>query len=311
MTPKNNDTATKIYLREIGRIPLLTPQQEIELAAKIKKGDPKARALMISSNLRLVVTIAQDYANLGLPLLDVMSEGNIGLMTAVERFDPSKGAKLSTYAAWWIKQSIKRALSNQTKAIRLPVYLGDKISKMRCVALQMSEELGREPTDDEFGEEIGIASEKVSQLKTASIRPASLDAPISDDDLTEFSESLADEEARTPFELLRDKDLHNKVDGLLERLDDREKEIISQRFGFDGGNRKTLEEVARKLRVSRERIRQLQNLALSKLRRALSQNENPIIDIQRAPCSRTPSGRTAPTNPHSTDQAAAICTAQI
>src|SRR6266581_6762148 len=221
MTAKTNDTAIKFYLREIGRIPLLTPQQGIELAAKIKNGDRNARSLMISSNLCLVVTIAQDYANLGLPLLDVISEGNIGLMTAVDRFDPSKGAKLSTYAAWWIRQSIKRALSNQGKTIRLPIHFGDKISKMRRVALQMSEELGREPTDDELGEEIGIASGKVSQLKTVSIRPASLDAPTSDDDLTEFGESVEDEQARTPFELLRDKDLHNDVDGLLEALNDR------------------------------------------------------------------------------------------
>ena len=276
MTAENSDSAMKVYLRQIGRIPLVTPQQEIELAAKIKKGDHKARSLMISSNLRLVVTIAQDYANLGLPLPDVISEGNIGLMTAVDRFDPAKGAKLSTYAAWWIKQSIKRALSNQGKTVRVPVHLGDKISKMRRVALQMSEELGREPTDDELGEEIGIASGKVSQLKTVSIRPASLDAPISDDDSTEFGESISDEETRTPFELLRDKDLHNEVGGLFKVLDDREKKIISQRFGFDGGKRKTLEEIGRKLRVSRERIRQLENIALSKLRRALSQKEYPI-----------------------------------
>jgi RNA polymerase primary sigma factor len=276
MATETNDTAMKVYLREIGRTPRLTPQQEIELAAKIRNGDRKARALMISSNLRLVVTIAQDYANLGLPILDVISEGNIGLMTAVDRFDPSKGAKLSTYAAWWIRQSIKRALSNQSKTIRLPVHLGDKISKMRRVALQMSEELGREPTDDELAEEVGIASAKVSQLKTASIRPASLEAPISDDDLTEFSESVGDEEARTPFELLRDKDLQKNVGGLLEVLDAREKKIISQRFGFDGGARKTLNEVGKKLGVSRERIRQLENIALSKLRRALSQKENPI-----------------------------------
>src|ERR1700680_1213259 len=276
MTSENSDAAMKAYLREIGRTPLLTPPQEIELAAKIRNGDRAARALMISSNLRLVVTIAQDYANLGLPLLDVISEGNIGLMTAVERFDPSKGAKVSTYAAWWIRQSIKRALSNQGKTIRLPAQLGDKISKMRRVAMQMSADLGRDPTDDELGEEIGITSEKVSNLRSASIRPASLDAPISDDDLTEFGESVADEQARTPFELLREKDLHNDVDGLLEALNDREKKIISQRFGFDGGARKTLEEIGKKLGVSSERIRQLENIALSKLRRALSQKEYSI-----------------------------------
>jgi RNA polymerase primary sigma factor len=276
MTAENNDSAMNVYLREIGRIALLTPKQEIELAVKIKQGDREARALMISSNLRLVVTIAQDYANLGLPLLDLISEGNVGLTVAVDRFDPSKGAKLSTYAAWWIRQSIKRALSNQGRTIRLPVHLGEKISKMRRVALHLSEEIGREPTDDELGEEIGIASEKVSHLKTASTSLASLDAPIGDDDLTELGESVADEQARTPFELLRDKDLHNDVDGLLEVLDDREKEIISQRFGFGGGERKTLEEIGRKLRVSRERIRQLENIALAKLRRAFRQKEYPI-----------------------------------
>jgi|SRR5437762_2100357 len=275
MTPENNKTGINIYLREIGRTPLLTPQQEIKLAAKIKKGDGKARARMINSNLRLVVTIAQDYANLGLPLLDVISEGNIGLMTAVDRFDPSKGAKLSTYAAWWIRQSIKRALSNQGKTIRLPVHLGDKILKMRRVALQMSEELGREPTDDELSEEIGIASGKVSQLKTVSIRPASLDAPVSDNDLTEFGESVADEEAQTPFELLRDKSLRDEVGKVLELLDAREKKIVFQRFGLDGGKPRTLEEVGKKLGVTRERIRQVQNVALSKLRRALNQKERP------------------------------------
>src|SRR5947199_5053050 len=176
MTPENNKTGINIYLREIGRTPLLTPQQEIKLAAKIKKGDGKARARMISSNLRLVVTIAQDYANIGLPLLDVISEGNIGLMTAVDRFDPSKGAKLSTYAAWWIRQSIRRALSNQSKTIRLPVHLGDKIAKMHRIAFQMSQKLGRDPTDAELPEEIGIASGKVSRLKTGSLRPHSSDA---------------------------------------------------------------------------------------------------------------------------------------
>ena len=276
MNKENNDAAIKAYLRAIGRTPLLTPQQEIELARKIQNGDRQALELMISSNLRLVVTIARDYVDYGLPLLDLISEGNIGLMKAVERFDPSKRAKLSTYAVWWIRQCIKRAISNQSKTVRLPVHLGDKISKIRRVALQMSEELGREQTDDELSVEIGIASEKVSDLRSAGIRPASLDAPISDDDLTEFGESVADEEARTPFELLREKDLHNKVDGLLDELDAREKKIISQRFGFCGGERKTLQEVGNKLGVSRERIRQLENIALAKLRRALSQKEEPV-----------------------------------
>jgi len=273
---EDSDSGIKIYLREIGQIPLLTPAQEIELAAKIKKGDKAARSLMIRSNLRLVVKIAHDYANLGLPLLDLISEGNIGLMKAVERFDPAKGGKLSTYAAWWIKQSIKRALANQSKTIRLPVHLVDKISKMRRVALQMSEELGREPTDDELAEEVGLSSGKISQLKTVSIRPASLDAPISDDDSTEFGESVGDLEALTPFENLRDKNLRDEVGDLLAVLDEREKKIIFSRFGLDGGKAKTLEEVGKKFGVTRERIRQLQNIALMKLRRALQKKEKPI-----------------------------------
>src|SRR6187200_892089 len=166
MAAEDSDTGIKIYLREIGQIPLLTPQQEIDLAAKIKRGDKEARALMIRSNLRLVVKIAHDYSNLGLPLLDLISEGNIGLMKAVERFDPAKGGKLSTYAAWWIKQSIKRALANQSKTIRLPVHLVDKISKMRRTAMQLTEQLGREPSDEELAAELQIPTSKVAHLKS-------------------------------------------------------------------------------------------------------------------------------------------------
>jgi RNA polymerase primary sigma factor len=268
-----SDFGLKRYLQEIGQFPLLTPEQEVEFAGKIKKGDTAARERMINANLRLVVTIARDYANLGLPLLDLISEGNIGLTKAVERFDPTKGAKLSTYAMWWIKQSIKRALANQSKTIRVPVHLADKLAKMRRVSLQMSDELGREPTDEELGEEIGIASEKVARLKSVGIRPASLDAPIADNDSTEFAEVIGDDRAQTPFELLRDKNLRSEMDGLIEVLDAREKKIISHRFGLDGGKPKTLEDVGRDFGVTRERIRQLQNIALAKLRRALSKKE--------------------------------------
>jgi RNA polymerase primary sigma factor len=275
-----NDSGLGRYLREIGRIPLLTPEQEIQLAAKIKKGDARARERMINANLRLVVTIAHDYANLGLPLLDLISEGNIGLTKAVERFDPAKGAKLSSYAMWWIKQSIKRALANQSKMIRLPVHLVNKIAKVRRVSLQMSDELGREPTDDELGEELGIAGEKVTRLKSLGIRPASLDAPLGDDEGTEFGVVVGDEEAQTPFEYLRDKNLRAELDGLIEVLDIREKKIISQRFGLNGGKPKTLENVSKDFGVTRERIRQLQNVALAKLRRALSKKEEFLAGAQ-------------------------------
>jgi RNA polymerase primary sigma factor len=275
MASKDSDADIRIYLREIGQTPLLTPQEEIDLAARIKKGDREAEMLMTKANLRLVVKIARDYANLGLPALDLVSEGNIGLMKAVERFDPAMGGKLSTYAAWWIKQAIKRALANQSKTIRLPVYVVDRISKIRRASLQMSEELGREPTDEELAQEIGISRSKVSQLKTASIRPASLDAPISHDDSTELGETVGDEDAQTPFELLRDKNLRDELSFLFEVLDDRERKIIVQRFGLDGGKPKTLEEVGKKFGVTRERIRQLQNIALAKLRRALRKKETP------------------------------------
>lgn len=270
-----SDAGLNRYLNEIGRIPLLTPQQEIELAGKIKKGDGAAREQMINSNLRLVVTIARDYANFGLPLLDLISEGNIGLTKAVERFDPTKGAKLSTYAMWWIKQSIKRALADQSKTIRLPVHLVDKVAKVRRVSLQMSDELGREPTDEELGEELGIAATSVRRLKSTGVRPVSLDSPIGGDDSTQFAESIGDEEAQTPFELLRDKNLRGELGALLKVLNDRERKIISERFGLGNGKPKTLEDVAKNFSVTRERIRQLQNVALAKLRRALSKKEDP------------------------------------
>src|SRR6202049_834146 len=273
----DSETSIKIYLREIMQTPLLTARQEIELAARIKKGDQKARAWMIKANLRLVVKIAHDYSNFGLPLLDLISEGNIGLMKAVERFDPAKGGKLSTYGAWWIKQSIKRALANQSKTIRLPVHLIDKICKLNRASLTMSEELGREPTDEELSEEIGISSTKLAQLKTISIRPQSLDAPISVVDSTEFGEIVGDKDAQTPFELFRDKNMRDELSKLLEVLDDRERTIILMRFGLDDGKPKTLEEVGKKFGVTRERIRQLQNIALAKLRRALAKREKPNV----------------------------------
>jgi RNA polymerase primary sigma factor len=166
-------------------------------------------------------------------------------------------------------------LANQSKTIRIPVHLNDKLAKVRRVSLQMSDELGREPTDDELAEEIGITSEKVARLRSVGIRPASLNAPIGDDDSTEFAETVGDEEAQTPFELLRDKNLLHEMDGLLDVLDAREKKIISQRFGLDGGTPKTLEDVGKDFGITRERIRQLQNIALTKLRRALSKKEDP------------------------------------
>ncbi len=269
----DGDTAIKLYLREIGQVKLLTPLEEIALAARIKRGDKRAREQMIKANLRLVVKIAHDYEGLGLPLLDLINEGNIGLMKAVERFDPAKGGKLSTYGAWWIKQSIKRALANQSKTIRLPVHLVDKISKMRRVAMKLHEALGREPTDEEVAKEMGMTASRVTQLRTAAIRPASLDAPIGDEDSNNFSEVVEDENADTPYEQLEDKTVAAMLSELIKRLDPREATILQFRFGLDGGNERTLEEVGAKFGVTRERVRQIQNIALIKLRRMIEKLE--------------------------------------
>jgi len=269
----DGDTAIKLYLREIGQVKLLTPQQEIELAAKIKKGDKKAREQMIKANLRLVVKIARDYDGIGLPLLDLISEGNIGLMKAVERFDPKKGGKLSTYGSWWIKQSIKRALANQSKTIRLPVHLVDKISKMRRVSMKLQEELGREPTDDELADELDMTAARVRQMRLAAIRPASLDAPIGDDDSNNFSDVVEDENAVSPYANLEDKTVTGMLQDMVKHLDQREATILRYRFGLDGGSEKTLEEVGAKFGVTRERVRQIQNLALRKLRKMIEKLE--------------------------------------
>jgi RNA polymerase primary sigma factor len=269
----DSDTAIKLYLREIGQVRLLTPQEEVELAARIKKGDKKAREQMIKANLRLVVKIARDYEGLGLPLLDLISEGNIGLMKAVERFDPAKGGKLSTYGAWWIKQSIKRALANQSKTIRLPVHLVDRISRMRRVAMKLQEILGREPTDEELGEELGMTASRIAQLRTAAIRPASLDAPIGDDDSNNFAEVVQDENATTPYQKLEDKTVTAMLQDMVTKLDPREATILRYRFGLDGGTEKTLEEVGQKFGVTRERVRQIQNIALNKLRKMIEKLE--------------------------------------
>ena len=270
----DGDTAIKLYLREIGQVKLLTPQEEIELAARIKKGDKKAREQMIKANLRLVVKIARDYEGIGLPLLDLISEGNIGLMKAVERFDPKKGGKLSTYGSWWIKQSIKRALANQSKTIRLPVHLVDKISKMRRTALKLQEELGREPSDEELADELDMTAARVRQMRLAAIRPASLDAPIGDDESNNFSEVVEDENAATPYEDLEDKTVIGMLQDMVKHLDEREATILRYRFGLDGGSERTLEEVGKKFGVTRERVRQIQNLALRKLRKMIEKLES-------------------------------------
>src|SRR6202012_4161479 len=273
MYADDGDSGIKIYLREIGQTPLLTREEEVKLARRIKRGDQAARQQMIKANLRLVIKIACDYEGIGLPLLDLISEGNIGLMKAVERFDPKKGGKLSTYGSWWIKQAIKRALANQSKTIRLPVHLVDKISKMRRVGMKLQEELGREPTDDELADELGMTAARVRQMRLAAIRPASLDAPIGDDESNNFADVVEDENATSPYENLEDKTVTGMLQEMVKHLDEREATILTYRFGLDGGSEKTLEEVGEKFGVTPERVRQIQNLALKKLRKMIEKLE--------------------------------------
>ena len=271
--PYDGNTAFNLYLREVGQTKLLTLAEENELAARIKKGDRKARERMIKANLRLVVKIAREYEDYGMPLLDLINEGNMGLMKAVERFDPAKGAKLSTYSAWWIKQAIKRALANQSKTIRLPVHVVDKLFHMRRASVKLQEVLGREPTDEELGDELGLPARKVAQLRTAAIRPASLEAPLGDDETSRIADVIRDETADTPYEHLEGKTNIAMLRDLVATLHPREAEILRYRFGLDGDNEKTLEDVGRKFGVTRERIRQIQNAALLKLRKQIEKLE--------------------------------------
>lgn len=271
--PRQSVDSFTIYLREIGQTPLITPKDEITLAKRVKHGDKAAREQMIKANLRLVVKIARDYENYGLPLLDLISEGNIGLMKAVDRFDPAKGAKVSTYASWWIKQAIRSAISNQSKTIRLPIHVNDKLLRIRRAEAIFHNEFGRAPTDDELSDELGLAAKRIAQYRKAAITPTSLDTKIGDDDSNTISEIIADENADTPYEQLQEKADVRLINEVLPTLDAREQEILRSRFGLDGDKGKTLEEVGERFGVTRERIRQIQEAALMKLRRKISELE--------------------------------------
>ena len=262
-----------IYMQQISDIPLLTVQDEIDLAARIARGDTKAREIMITSNLRLVVKIAQEYSNLGLSVLDLINEGNMGLMKAVERFDPSKGGKLSTYASWWIKQAIKRALANQSKTIRLPVHMVDRVTLIRRTAAKLSESLGREPTNEEIAETLNLPATRVSHLRNVSTKPASLDSPINEEDGSTLGEVVPDEKSVDPYESLKSKSLIGDVNLVLSMLEPREADIIRLRFGLDGRDPLTLEQVGEQIGITRERVRQLQDQALRDLRKKMAKYE--------------------------------------
>lgn len=268
-----------LYLQEVGRTPLLTPLEEIQLAKRIKRGDAKAREQMIKANLRLVVKIARGYENYGLPLLDLINEGNIGLMKGVERFDPAKGAKFSTYGAWWIKQSMRRALANQSKTIRLPVHVVDKVSHIRRTAMKLQEILGVEPDDDQIAQELGISTSRVRQYRTAAIAPMSLDSPLGEDSDNRISDIIADERAGSPFEAMAGRADVTVLHEVLAKLPPRESAILALRFNLDGkaNGDATLEDVGKKFGVTRERIRQIQESALMKLRKMIEKLDKPKV----------------------------------
>jgi len=267
----------QLYLREIGQVKLLTPKEEITLARRIQRGDKKAREQMITANLRLVVKIARDYQGLGLPLLDLINEGNIGLMKGVQRFKLGRGAKLSSYASWWIKQAIRRALSNQSKTIRLPVHVVDKMAHIRKAEVKLRETLDREPTDEEIAEDLGLNAGRIRLYREAARAPVSLDSPISFEDATSISDHVADANAAAPFdEIVRNTD-NELVKEVLATLDARESRILAMRFGLDNGRPKTLEEVGAWLGLTRERIRQIQEQALAKLRVRIEDRDQPVL----------------------------------
>ena len=256
----------QIYLREIGQVKLLTPDEEIALAERTKLGDKEARDQMIKANLRLVVKIARDYEGLGLPLLDLISEGNIGLMKGVERFDPTKGAKLSTYAAWWIKEAIKRALANQSKTIRLPVYVSHQVAHIRRAELRLRETLERKATDEEVAHHLDLSPRRVRQYREAAQAPVCLDSPFGNEDPTPISEMVADESTAAPGDQLERENDNDLVHEVLGSLNTRESKILAMRFGLHDGTSKTLDEVAECFGITRERVRQIQEHALEKMR---------------------------------------------
>ena len=267
----DNDTM-KLYMQNIGQYPLVTPEEEVELAAKIKAGDKDARAKLIRSNLRLVVKIAHDFKGLGLPLLDLISEGNIGLMRAVEKFDPSKGAKLSSYAAWWIKQSMRRALANQARTIRIPVQSASKISKIQAAKTKLVEKLGRDPTDQEIASEVNLTERTVTGLRLGKTTTISLHDPIQHGEDGEFRDIIPDEKTVSPDEIVQDEETLRHMLRLIDRLDERERTILTLRFGLSGECPRTLEEVSQTIGRTRERVRQIQNQALEKLRVLLEED---------------------------------------
>jgi RNA polymerase primary sigma factor len=274
-----NDSTFRAYLRSIAKEPLLTREEENELAVFIKQGDQEAINKMVRCNLRLVVKIARNYSGLGVPLMDLIAEGNTGLMKAVERFDPDKGGKMSTYGAWWIKQAIKRALSNQSKTIRLPSHLLEKLTRMRKFIQEYHQDFGREPSNAVIAEHMGVKPGAIAHWKAMSVNPASLDAPIGEgDDGGSFSDLISDVHSRNGYEILDEQQVRHGMLGLLDHLDDRELKILNYRYGLDGREPETLERVGERFAITRERVRQIQKSALEKLKSLFDDFNEPRLN---------------------------------
>lgn len=264
------DDSVRLYLREIGKIPLLTPEEEADLADRIVKGDKKAKDKMVESNMRLVVSIAKRYGGRGLDFLDLIQEGNTGLLRAVEKFDPAKGFKFSTYATWWVRQAITRAIADQARTIRIPVHMVETINKVLRTTRKLTTELNREPTNEEIAEELGLEPEKIDYVMRIKQDIASLDASVGregDDEDSVLGDFVEDEERDSPEESAANQILKEQLSEIIATLTDREQKIIRLRFGIGGGRPHTLEEVGNEFDVTRERIRQIEAKALSKLRK--------------------------------------------
>ncbi|MBR2831125.1 RNA polymerase sigma factor RpoD [Candidatus Saccharibacteria bacterium] len=264
------DDSVRLYLREIGKIPLLTPEEEAALAQRIVKGDKKAKDKMVESNMRLVVSIAKRYGGRGLDFLDLIQEGNTGLLRAVEKFDPDKGFKFSTYATWWVRQAITRAIADQARTIRIPVHMVETINKVLRTTRKLTSELNREPTNEEIAKALDMEPEKVDYVMRIKQDIASLDASVGregDDEDSVLGDFVEDEERDSPEESAANQILKEQLSEIIATLTDREQKIIRLRFGIGGGRPHTLEEVGNEFDVTRERIRQIEAKALSKLRK--------------------------------------------